>query len=34
MMDEFGQRLTALEAKHQLEIAGLKVFFYSFEENR
>jgi hypothetical protein len=27
MMDEFGQRLTALEAKHQQqEIAGLKVF--------
>jgi hypothetical protein len=25
-MDEFGKRLTALEAKHQQEIAGLKVF--------
>jgi hypothetical protein len=29
MMDEFGKKFTALEAKHQQEIAGLKVFFYS-----
>jgi hypothetical protein len=29
MMDEFGKRLTALEAKHQQEMAKLKVFFFS-----
>jgi hypothetical protein len=29
MMDEFETRLTALEAKHQQEIAGLKVFLIS-----
>jgi hypothetical protein len=33
MMDEFGKRLTALEAKHQQEIATLKVFLISQFEN-
>jgi hypothetical protein len=32
MKDEFGKRLTALEAKHPQQIAKLKVF-YSIQKN-